>query len=129
MLKVYLKDCLPDFVGELERLLLEEDRPELACQVRDMPVDVGRCVIGGGFCAMLCTGLQPSKGWGAGQTTIALAPKQGNILVDVIDGEIIAVEVFCRKDVYERMVQMQYVYAQPGNASESVSWGGGPLAG
>ncbi|KAB0666215.1 hypothetical protein F6V25_07010 [Oryzomonas japonica] len=129
MLKVYLKDCLPDFVGELERLLLEEDRPELACQVRDMPVDVGRCVISEEFCAMLCTGLQPSKGWGAGQTTIALAPRQGNILVDVIDGEIIAVEVFCRKDVHERMVQMQYGHAQPGNASESVSCGGVPLAG
>lgn len=59
-----------------------------------------------------------------GQTTIALAPKQGNILVDVIDGEIIAIEVFCRKDIHDRMVQMQYVHAQPGNASESVSCGG-----
>ena len=124
MQKIYLKDCLPEFVGELECLLLAEDRPELACQVKDMPVDVGRCVISEEFCAMLCTGLQPSRGWGLGQTTIALAPKQGNILVDVIDGEIIAVEVFCRKDVHEKMVQMQCVFARPGNGSEGASCGG-----
>ncbi|QEM69071.1 hypothetical protein FO488_13485 [Geobacter sp. FeAm09] len=129
MQKIYLKDCLPDFVGELERLLLAEDRPEFACQVKNMPVDMDRCVISEEFCAMLCTGLQPSRGWGAGQTTIVLAPKQGNILVDVVDGEIIAVEVFCRKDVHEKLLQMQYMAARAADGPESASRGDASLAG
>lgn len=118
MQKILLKDCLPDFALELEDLLLKESRPELACLVKNMQVNLDRCVSNENYCTMLCTGLQPAKGWGAGQTTIVLAPVSGNILLDVIGCDIIAVEVFFRKDVQEKVQQIQYVRAQVMNCAE-----------
>jgi len=118
MKKIVLIDSLPDFAHELEHLLLKENRPELACQVESMQVDMDRCVSGEECCAMLCTGLQPSKGWGVGQTTIVLTPERGNILVDVVDGDIIAVEIFFRIDVQERLLQVRHALEQSSNGSE-----------
>ncbi len=119
MKKIVLRDSLPDFAHELERLLLNENRPELAFQVKNMQVDMDRCVSGEECCAMLCTGLQPSKGWGVGQTTIALTPSNGTIFVDVIDGDIIAVEIFFRKDVQEKLLQVWHAFEQPPNGYEN----------
>lgn len=120
MQKISLKDSLPDFAHELEQLLLKENRPELACQVENMQVDMDRCVSGEEFFAMLCTGLQPSKGWGVGQTTIMLAPDRGNILVDVIDGDIIAVEIYFREDIQEEFMKLRHGLAKPSNKPENM---------
>ncbi|GFE60374.1 hypothetical protein [Geobacter sp. AOG2] len=123
MQKILLRDSLPDFAHELEHLLLMVDRPELACLVENMKVDMDRCVSGEESCAMLCTGLQPSKGWGVGQTTIVLTPARGNILVDVIEGDIIAVEVFFRKDVQDKLLQLRHSLENSPNEPESVPCG------
>ena len=119
MQKKLLRDSLPDFAHELANLLLKVDRPDLACQIESMQVDMDRCVSGDGFCAMLCTGLQPAKGWGVEQTTIVLTPERGNILVDVIEGDIIAVEVFFRKDVQEKLLQLRRSLANSRNMPEN----------
>jgi len=121
MQKILLRDSLPDFAHELKLLLLKENRPELARQVEDMQVDMDRCVVDEGFCAMLCTGLQPSKGWGVGQTTIVLNPVRGSILVNVIDGDIIVVEVFFRTDVQEKLLQSRHILATSPDGHERVS--------
>jgi hypothetical protein len=128
MKKIVLSDFLPDFACELEHLLLKENKPELACQVENMRVDVARCVGGEDFCTMLCTGLRPPRGWGAGQTTIVLAPDKGNIFLDVIDGDIVAIEVFFRKDVQEKLLQLQNISASPLDGSESVPYGSASIA-
>lgn len=128
MPQIVLSDFLPDFACELEYLLLKENKPELACQVENMQLDVARCVCGEDFCAMICRGLRPPKGWGAGQTTMVLAPEKGNILLDVIDGDIVAVEVFFRKDVQEKLLYLQSVSAGPLDGSESVPYGSASIA-
>ena len=108
MHKIFLKDFLPDFVHELKYLLLRESMPDLACQIVYMQVDVDRCISSDDYFIMLCTGLQPLLGWGTGQTTIVLTPKKGNILLNVIGNDIIAIEVFFRNDIQEKFQQLQY---------------------
>jgi len=121
--KIVLRDSLPDLAHELEYLLRKENRPELARQVENLLVDMDRWVSGEECYDMLCTGFQPTKGWGAGQTTITLTPGRGTILVDVIDGDIIAVEIFFRKDVKERLLQVRHALDQPPNGCRAASAG------
>jgi hypothetical protein len=102
-----LKDCLPDFARELELLLINEQDPELAQQVELMQVDVDTCGSDDDFCSMLCTGFKPKNGWGRGDTSIVLKPEQGNVLLNMLDCDITAVEVFFRKDIQEKVKQLR----------------------
>lgn len=101
-----LKDCLPDFAQELEMLLIREQDPELARQVPLMQLDVEKCGSGENFCSMLCTGLRPEKSWGCGDTSIVLKADRGNVLLNILECGAVAVEVFFRKDIQEKVERL-----------------------
>jgi hypothetical protein len=86
-------DALPDLATELERLLRDEGRPDLADQVASLEItNVCRCEVES--CGSFYTG-RPMKRWFRRGKQLAV----GDLVVDTIDGEIVYVEVLGRPDV------------------------------
>jgi hypothetical protein len=86
-------DVLPELSAELDRLLRELGRPDLAEQIPSLRVAaVCGCEVEG--CGSFYTG-RPMKRWFRRGRQVAV----GDLVVDTIDGEIVFVEVLGRPDV------------------------------
>ncbi|HYE97231.1 MAG TPA: hypothetical protein VD962_13595 [Rubricoccaceae bacterium] len=92
-----LREALPAFADEL-RGLLDAQAPGLAPQVEALRV-VARCACTDDFCGMFYTAPPPEGSYGSGLENVVLEPKRGMIILDVVDGQIAAVEVLFRDDV------------------------------
>jgi hypothetical protein len=90
----------PGFAVELETLVQEVGRPDLVQQIRSLPV-VDRCTRGEDNCAHFYTRAKPVGAYGAGHTNLQLPSEEGLVVLDLIDGRIVAVEVLDRRDVKE----------------------------
>jgi hypothetical protein len=89
-------DALPKFAEELRRILIAEERPELASQIPSLRI-IDRCRCKDWFCATFKTG---ETGVDSIDETVALdQAESGMINVDLIDGRIVQVEVLWRDDV------------------------------
>jgi hypothetical protein len=87
--------------NELRQLLIEYG--ELAAQVHGLMIlDRFRC--GDDFCATFYTHSKPDGAYGPGHQNVLLAPHEGTIIVDMVDGEIECVEVLDRPDVREKLI-------------------------
>jgi hypothetical protein len=84
---------LPELAAELERLLREQGRPDLAEQIPTLRI-TAVCPCEVETCSSFYTG-RPMKRWFRRGRQVAL----GDLVVDSIDGEIVFVEVLGRPDV------------------------------
>jgi hypothetical protein len=93
-----VSDLFPAFAAELGHLVRVSDRPELADQIPGLPV-VTRCMCGQDNCAHFYTAPPPNGAYGAGHANLVLAAETGLVVLDVVDGQIIALEILDRPDV------------------------------
>jgi hypothetical protein len=93
-----LIDVLPTFVAELEQLLTEEGELVLSAQVRELNI-VDRCRCGDDFCATFYTEPRPKGSYGSGHRNIALEPREGMLILDVVSSKIACVEILYRDEI------------------------------
>jgi hypothetical protein len=92
-----IRDLIPAFAAELERLLGEADRDDLAGQVASLRLAaVCPCEVPG--CGSFYTA-RPMKRWFRRGRQVEV----GTVVVDTIDGEIVFVEVLDRPEVREAL--------------------------
>jgi hypothetical protein len=94
---------LPELAGELERLLREQGRPDLAEQIPTLRI-AAVCPCEVATCGSFYTA-RPIKRWFRRGRQVEL----GDIVVDSIDGEIVFVEVLGRPDVGAALRQLRIV--------------------
>jgi len=88
-----VRERLPAFAAELDRLLREEGRPDLAEQLPGLRIRaLCTCEVEG--CGSFYTG-RPIKRWFRRGKQVAV----GDAVVDTIDGEIVFVEVLGRPEI------------------------------
>jgi hypothetical protein len=88
----------PEFVTELEYLLIQRGEAALANQASDLLL-VERCRCGDIFCGSFYTAPPPVSPNGPGRRTIPLSSDIGILTVDVIGSEIVHVEILYRDDL------------------------------
>ena len=98
-----VRDALPSFAPELERLLTLAGSPELAAQVRELRL-VGRCRCGQPDCAtfhvVTARAAPPDPAFGRAELECAdLEAEGGSVVVDVEGGRLRTVEVLGWPDV------------------------------
>ena len=84
---------------------MENNEIELAQQVASLTV-VDRCSCGSDSCAMFYTAPKPYGAYGPGHRNVALSPERGSLILDVVDGQIKAVEVLDREEVQKVLNQV-----------------------
>jgi len=93
-----LKNILPEFARELRDLLAKAERADLADRVEGLAI-IGRCHCDDDFCSSFYTAPKPDGAYGLGHSNLTLSPKEGMIILDLVDDEIQYVEVIDRSDV------------------------------
>ena len=99
-----LRQTLPELADELSTLLTASGHNDLAKQIADLTI-VSRCHCGDDFCATFYTKPKPSGAYGAGHRNVVLEPKQGMIVLDVVDGAIACVEVLYRDEIRRKLLE------------------------
>jgi hypothetical protein len=93
-----LSEVLPPLGKELEELLLNEGEAELAAQVPGLRV-LDRCRCGDDFCGTFYVQPKPKGSYGPNHRNVVLSPKEGMLILDIVDGRIACVEALYRDDV------------------------------
>jgi hypothetical protein len=100
-----LRDQFPELVAELSGLLVASDEKQLARTVPTLTV-VDRCRCADSFCAMMYTAPPPDGAYGPTHRNIALDPKKGMLILDVLDERIVGIEVLYRNDIRDRLFEL-----------------------
>jgi hypothetical protein len=100
-----LSNHIPELGRELEMLLRDEGRPELAHQIPSLEI-IDRCRCGDDFCATIYTIQKPDGAWSEGHYTLPLGPKRGMIFVDIVNGRIAEVEILDRNELREKVLKI-----------------------
>jgi len=79
----------------------------LAAQVPALRI-FDRCRCLDDYCATFYTQPKPEHGWGPGHRTVVLAAAKGELVIDVVDGVIAAVEVFHRDDISRQSLLAEF---------------------
>jgi hypothetical protein len=98
-----LIELIPELAAELEQLLLEQGESALARQVSTLPV-TERCRCGDDFCGTFYVLPKPKGAYGPGHRNVSLEPKQGMLILDVVEERIAKVEVLYRDAVRQRLI-------------------------
>jgi hypothetical protein len=98
-----LVEMFPELSTELQQLLAERGESELASQVQELNV-VERCRCGDDFCGMFYVLPEPNGAYGPGHRNVALTPKEGMLILDVVVNRIAAVEVLYRDEIRQRLL-------------------------
>jgi hypothetical protein len=98
--KPRLVEVLPELAVELRTLLEASNQHELAGQVPGLVI-FDRCRCGDSFCASFYTQPKPDGAYIGELYTIEVEPKEGMILVDVLNTRIAHVEVLYRDEFRE----------------------------
>jgi hypothetical protein len=85
-------------VQELEELLLKEGEPELAAQVPALRI-LDRCRCGDDFCGTFYVRPEPKGSYGPNHRNVSLSPKEGMLILDIVDGRIACVEALYRDEI------------------------------
>src|SRR6202142_3407930 len=93
-----IEEVFPFLSQELQSLLLAQGEPELAAQVPKLRI-FDRCRCFDDYCATFYTKPKPPGGFGSGHRSVPLASARGELILDVVDDAIAAVEVFHRDDI------------------------------
>jgi len=91
-------EIFPSLSQELQSLLIALGEPDLAAQVPNLRI-FERCRCFDDYCATFYTKPRPHGGFGSGHRSVPLAPAKGELILDVVDDAIAAVEVFHRDDI------------------------------
>ena len=97
-----LGEALPEFARELERLLQDDGRPELAAQIADLPV-LDRCRCGQSYCALFDTAPGGTRAGKGPPETVKFETRPGTLILDVREGRIRCIEALDRADVRDRL--------------------------
>ena len=93
-----IEEIFPSLSQELQSLLVAQGEPDLAAQVQKLRI-FDRCRCFDDYCATFYTKPKPHGGFGSGHRIVPLAPAKGELILDVVDDVIAAVEVFHRDDI------------------------------
>ena len=93
-----LVEEFPELASELSELLDRAGEEELAATVAGLKV-LDRCRCGDDFCATMYTAPRPHGAWGKGHRNVALDPKTGFLILDVLHERIVEIEVLYRDEV------------------------------
>ena len=91
-------EIFPSLSQELHSLLVAQGEPDLAAQVHNLRI-FDRCRCFDDYCATFYTKPKPHGGFGSGHRRVPLASTSGELILDVVDDGIAAVEVFHRDDI------------------------------
>lgn len=100
-----VSEALPEFSVELQELLTAAGQSSLAAAVPTLRI-VDRCRCGDGFCATFYTQPKPKGAYGPGHGTIELEPKQGMLILDIVNGVIACVEALQRNELRKKLLAM-----------------------
>ena len=98
-----LEEVAPEFVVELERLLVWQGASAIANQVSELTL-LDRCRCGDSFCGSFYTAPRPNGPFGPGHRTIPLWSDSGIVNTDVVGLRIVYVEVLRRNDLRDKIV-------------------------
>ena len=98
-----LVDMFPALSTELQQLLTEQGESKLAVQVPGLTV-IDRCRCGDDFCGMFYVLPKPVGASGPDHRNVALSPKDGMLIIDVLANRIAAVEVLYRDEIRQRLL-------------------------
>jgi hypothetical protein len=98
-----LIDIFPELSDELQQLLAEQGEHSLVAQVPGLAL-IDRCRCGDDFCGTFYVLPKPKGAYGRGHRNVALEPKEGMLILDVVLDRIAAVEVLYRDKVRERLL-------------------------
>jgi len=96
-------DMFPTLATELQELLAEQGEPQLAAQVPGLAV-VERCRCKDDFCGMFYILPKPDGAYGPGHRNVALTPREGMLILDVVADKIAAIEVLYRDDIRQKLL-------------------------
>jgi len=97
-----LAESLPELAKEIASLFVMAKEPTLAAQVNDLQI-VDRCRCKDDFCSSFYTAPKPSGPYGSDHKTVELLPRQGWIILDVVEDRIAHIEVLYRDDVKSQL--------------------------
>jgi len=100
-----LAEEFPELASELSELLNRAGEEELAGTVVELKV-LDRCRCGDDFCATMYTVPRPQGAWGKGHRNVALDPKTGFLILDVLHGRVVEIEVLYRDEVRRRLLAL-----------------------
>jgi hypothetical protein len=100
-----LRESLPEFSAELERLLVQCGHHNLAEQISTIAI-VDRCRCGDDFCGTFYAAPKPEGSYGSGHENIVLEPDKGTVILDVVNGQIKCVEVLYRDEIRCRLQEL-----------------------
>ena len=100
-----LGDQFPELAAELVGLLTDSNEEQLARTVPTLTV-VDRCRCGDDFCAMMYTAPRPQGAWGPSHRNIALNPRNGMLILDVLEEQIVGIEVLYRDEIRDRLSKL-----------------------
>jgi hypothetical protein len=92
----------PELAAELESLLKAEGEKVLADQIGNLRI-IERCQCGDDFCATIYTLPKPKGAWGPNHRCIPLDPKNGMIILDVVDERLAEIEILYRDEIRSRL--------------------------
>jgi hypothetical protein len=98
-----LVDMFPALSTELQQLLSKQGEASLAAQVPRLAV-IDRCRCGDDFCGTFYVQPKPKGAYGRGHRNVALEPREGMLILDVVDDKIAAVEVLYRDEIRDRLL-------------------------
>jgi hypothetical protein len=98
-----LVSIFPELAAELQRLLADRGESKLAEQVPGLPL-IDRCRCNDDFCGMFYVLPKPVGAYGPGHRNVALAPREGMLILDVVADKIAAVEVLYRDEVRKKLL-------------------------
>jgi hypothetical protein len=102
-----IEEVFPFLSQELQSLLIAQGEPELAAQVPKLRI-FDRCRCFDDYCATFYTEPKPRGGFGLGHRSVPLAPAKGELILDVVDDVIAAVEVFHRDDIRRKRLIAEF---------------------
>jgi hypothetical protein len=88
----------PALARELQELLVARSETQLASQVPTLAI-VKRCRREDDFCGMFYVLPKPDGAYGPGHRNVALTPKEGMLILDVVADKIAAIKVLYRDEI------------------------------
>ncbi|GIH94119.1 hypothetical protein ACFFMN_25625 [Planobispora siamensis] len=87
-----VRELFPDLITELIACLREEEEEGLAVSAWDIRF-YEECGCDDDFCQSFYTAEPPDGGYGPGHRCVALTPRKGDLILDVVEERIMFVEV------------------------------------
>ena len=99
----WLVAIFPELAAELQQLLADQGESKLAEQVPGLTL-IERCRCGDDFCGMFYVLPKPVGAYGPEHRNVALEPREGMLIIDVLADKIAAVEVLYRDEVRKKLL-------------------------